>query len=79
MDDKARMLKIKEKISELSNKKLRLEGQFDTVKQSMVDKYETTSIQTLITKKSELTAAKDVLQSEIEKILSSTESLLIDN
>jgi len=76
MDDKNRVLEVKSKLNALSTKKSRLEGQFDAVKKTMVDKYGIPDIDTFIKERDKLCTKRDMLQVEINTLLTKAENLL---
>jgi hypothetical protein len=71
-----RITAIKSEVTDLENKKLRAEGQFDAVKQTMKDTYGTTDIKEFSNKRKEIEKNLNDLKDKIEDILSKAEEEL---
>jgi|WetSurMetagenome_2_1015567.scaffolds.fasta_scaffold139359_2 hypothetical protein len=71
-----RITAIKSEVTDLENKKLRAEGQFDAVKQTMKDAYGTTDIKEFSNKRKEIEKNLNDLKNKIEDILNKAEEEL---
>ena len=76
MDDKNRLLKIKEEIATLQSSKDRAQGIIDSIKEKIKTKYNVSSIEELIGKKNELEKKRKEIKEKFDSLLEETEKLI---
>ena len=80
MDDKNRVLQIKTELNDLKTKQSRLEGQFDVVKKTMLDKYKISDITVFIAERDKISIKLEKIKNEMDELLAQTEQQLgLDN